>query len=103
MDSTVLFSRTSPLKLFVYADMAHKLARCQHYEETGSTASPKELEREIKKVDARRTQYHGMFSRAGWGDRANYHLCLNTTGLEVKPLIPHPAGYAAAWFAMQGK
>lgn len=98
----VILAEQNPLKLFVYASMEHKLTRCQRYEET-SAASPKALEKEIRQVDARRTRYHGMFSPIKWGDRANYHLCINTTGLEIKQLIPHLAGYAQAWFAMNGR
>ena len=99
----VILADQRPLKLFVYADLAHKLARCARYEETSSASSPKALEKEIKQVDARRAKYHGMFSPVKWGDRANYHLCINTTGLEIKQLIPHIAGYAGAWFAMNGR
>ena len=98
----VILAEQNPLKLFVYASMEHKLARCQRYEET-SAARPKALEKEIRQVDARRARYHGMFSPIKWGDRANYHLCINTTGLEIKQLIPHLAGYAQAWFAMNGR
>ncbi|OUN72927.1 hypothetical protein B5G12_08205 [Faecalibacterium sp. An58] len=97
----VILSGDDPLKLFVYADMDHKVARCQQYEEAGRLSSPRQLEREIKRVDARRAQYHSMFSDMRWGDKTGYHLCINTTGLEIKQLIPHLAGYAEAWFALR--
>ena len=99
----VILEDLAPFKLFVYASMDHKLARCRRYEETSRLDSPKALEKEIRQVDARRAKYHGMFSPVKWGDRANYHLCLNTTGLEIKQLIPHLTGYAQAWFAMHGR
>lgn len=99
----VILEDQVPFKLFVYAGMEHKLARCQRYEEASHAGSPKALEKEIRQVDARRAKYHGMFSPIKWGDRANYHLCINTTGLEIKQLIPHLAGYARAWFAMNGR
>lgn len=99
----VILEDLAPFKLFVYASMDHKLARCRRYEETSRLDSPKALEKEIRQVDARRAKYHGMFSPVKWGDQANYHLCINTTGLEIKQLIPHLAGYAQAWFAMHGR
>ena len=99
----VILSSDTPLKLFVYADMDHKVARCQQYEEAGRLSSPRQLEREIKRVDARRAQYHRMFSDMRWGDKTGYHLCINTTGLEIRQLIPHLAGYAKTWFELRRK
>ena len=36
----VILSGDDPLKLFVYADMDHKVARCQQYEEAGRLSPP---------------------------------------------------------------
>ena len=98
----VILAGEGPLRLFIYAGMPHKLARCQRYEERGA-ASPKALEKEIRQVDARRARYHGMFSPIKWGERANYDLCVNTGGLAIKELVPALAQYAQAWFGLQGR
>ena len=62
------------------------------------TCPPRELEREIKKIDARRAQYRRMYLDADWGVRTQYHLCVNTSGIAVKHIIPMLAGYADSWF-----
>lgn len=52
----------------------------------------------IKKIDAGRSQYHAMFLDIEWGNKEFYHLCVNTSGLEIKKIVPHIAGYARDWF-----
>ena len=36
--------------------------------------------------------------RPPWGAKENYHLCINTTGKEIKDLVPTAAAFAQAWF-----
>ena len=39
-----------------------------------------------------------MYSDLKWGAKEAYHLCINTSGKEIKQLIPALAQYARAWF-----
>ena len=94
----VILADYRPFKIFVYADLAHRLKRCQAYAEVEENLSPRELEREIRKIDARRAQYRRMYLDADWGERTQYHLCVNTSGIAVKHIIPMLAGYADSWF-----
>lgn len=87
-----------PLKVFVYADMDYKVKRCQGYAEVGEDLSVREMERAIKKIDSRRAQYHGMYMDADWGGKEYYHLCVNTTGWEIKRIVPCIAEFARGWF-----
>lgn len=94
----VILSEQNPLKIFVYADMAYKISRCQGYAEPEAPSSARELEKSIRKIDSRRSQYHRMFSDIPWGDKSQYHLCVNTTGLSIEKVTSLLAPYAQYWF-----
>lgn len=98
----VILADHRPFKMFVYADMAHKIKRCQAYAEVGENLSPAQMEKAIKKIDAGRAQYHRMFAGEEWGDKNQYHLCVNTTGVTIKSIVPIVAQYAECWFAQTG-
>ena len=99
----VILADRQPLKIFVYADMDYKLSRCQSYGELDAPMIPREMEKAIRRMDSRRAQYHNRLLDGSWGDKARYHLCLNTTAWEIKALIPPVADFARRFFAMQGQ
>ena len=88
----------TPFRLFVYADMEHKVQRCRAYAEPGEGLSGRELEQSIRRMDAKRADYYRMFADVQWGKKENYHLCVNTTGLEIKKIVPSVAQYVTACF-----
>ena len=90
-----------PFNLFVYADLEAKVRRCQQRATEGEKLTERELIRRIKKIDAERARYHEMFSDTRWGRKESYHLCVNTTGVEIKALVPVIAQYARCWMAEQ--
>lgn len=49
-------------------------------------------------VDKNRKKYHEIISNIKWGDKENYHLCINTTELEIKEIIPSLTEYIKNWF-----
>jgi len=73
-----------PFRLFVYADMAHKIARCRAKGEDGTALTDKELEKKIRAVDKARGQYYRFYTGATHDDRLSYDLGINTSGLEIK-------------------
>jgi len=73
-----------PFRLFVYADMPNKIARCRAKGEDGQNLSDKELEKKIRAVDKARAQYYRYYTGASLDDRLNYDLGINTSGLEIK-------------------
>ncbi len=87
-----------PFNIFVYADMASKVARCRSREEDGSRLSEKEMRRRIEKIDASRKKRRQLICGSKWGDKENYQLCVNTTGHTIKNLVKPIAEYAKAWF-----
>lgn len=88
-----------PLKIFVYADSAAKLARCRSRADEGENLTDRELEKKIRQIDEGRARHQRLFTDKKWGARENYHLCINTTGLEIKNMIPPIKAYALAWFS----
>ena len=73
-----------PFRLFVYADMANKIARCRAKGEDGAALTDKELEKKIRAVDKARGQYYRFYTGATHDDRLSYDLGINTSGLEIK-------------------
>ncbi len=45
----VILAEYRPFMIFVYADMEHKIKRCQQYAEMDENLSPREMEKAIKK------------------------------------------------------
>ena len=79
------------LRIFLYADIAARLARCRANGEDLEKESDKRLERRIRAVDRARAQYYRFYTGQTWGDRLNYDLCVNATGLDL-----HAAAKATA-------
>lgn len=96
---SILEKEFHPLKIFVYADPAAKLARCRSRADEGENLTDRELEKKIRQIDEGRARHQRLFTDKKWGARENYHLCINTTGLEIKNMIPPIKAYALAWFS----
>lgn len=94
----VVCKEQNPLNLFVYADQSSKLARCKQRMAENETLSDRELLRKMKQIDKERAAYRGMFTETGWGQKESYHLCVNTSGREIKTLVPALGAYAKLWF-----
>ena len=56
------------------------------------------MEKKIIAIDKDRKNYYKLISNAEWGDKRNYHLCINTSGVEIKTIIPSLAEYIEDWF-----
>ena len=89
------------MKIFVYADMGARLARCRLRGDDVKNLSDKELQKKIQKIDEGRARHQRLFSDKKWGQKENYHLCVNTTGVEIAALVPAVKAYATAWFEQQ--
>ncbi len=76
-----------PLRIFVYADMASKLARCREKSHEDDALTDKQLARKIRKVDRSRSRYYTYYTGHKWGDRTNYDLMINTSSLSVKGAV----------------
>ena len=50
------------------------------------------------KIDEVRAQTRAIMSDAAWGQRSAYHITINTTGWDIKALVPAVADFAGRWF-----
>ncbi len=94
----VILKDYKPFNLFVYADMDSKIKRCQERAAEGESVTARDMEKKIRKIDSERAKYYEFFSSTAWGDKAGYNLCVNTTGVEIKRMVPVIAEYARAFW-----
>ena len=50
--------------------------------------SVKEIEKQINKIDKGRASTRSIISETKWGECTNYHMTINTTGWQIKELVP---------------
>lgn len=86
------------MNIFVYSDMESKIKRCKMKAKEDENLSEKELEKKIIQIDKNRKNFHNLISNSEWGDKSNYNLCINTSGLEIKDIISPLADYIENWF-----
>lgn len=94
--NTVLAEEHS-FNIFVYADMESKVARCRARASEDEKLTDKELEKKIKQIDSARAKSQEMVANFKWGDKRGYHLCVNTSGMSIKQMIPALAAYTKQW------
>jgi len=93
----VILAEYKPFNIFVYADKAAKLQRCIERAPEDEKLTLAELERKMRDIDRNRASHRDFYSDTKWGDCRNYHLCVNTTGKEIKTLIPAIVEYVKRW------
>ena len=76
----------NPFRLFVYADMPSKIARCRQKAEASEHLTERQLIKQIKNVDKNRAKYYEYYTCRTWGARENYDLCVNTSSVPIKEL-----------------
>lgn len=96
--ANVILKDYNPMNIFVYADMESKISRCHKKAKDDENFTDKEMEKKIMEIDNGRKNYHKLISNLEWGDKRNYHLCINTTEVEIKTIIPALADYIEDWF-----
>lgn len=93
----VILQEMKPFNVFVFADKEAKLARCMAHIRPGETQ--KEILKQMRRIDKDRASNHQLLSDHPWGRKEGYHLCVNTTGADIKALAGAIAQYASTWFA----
>lgn len=97
-NADIILKEQNPLKLFVYSDMQSKIDRCRARAPEGESLTDKEMAKMIRRINKSRAKTHSYLSSIPWGDRAGYHLCVNTTGTDIKAMAEILAEYAKCWF-----
>ncbi len=100
-NADVILKDLNPMNIFVYADEASKLSRCLERARPGETE--KDIRRQMQKIDRDRASNRRLLTDSAWGKRESYHLCVNTSGMEIKAMIPALAAYTRMWFAQNVK
>jgi cytidylate kinase len=95
--ANIILREKSPMSIFVYADMEAKINRCRT-KRKDEKLTDSELKKKIKQVDKNRRNYHEIISDLEWGAKENYHLCINTSNIEIKDIIPSLSNYIENWF-----
>ena len=81
-----VLSEHDPLRLFVYAQLEHRMQRCRDTEDGMGDLSEKELRTRIQAVDRQRSDYYEFCTGNRWSDRLNYDLCVNTSKISLEDL-----------------
>ena len=77
----------NPFRLFVYADISSKIARCREKGADAAAMTDKELQQKIISIDKKRARYYQFYTEQDCGNKANYDLCINTTNTEIKKIV----------------
>lgn len=80
-----LLKEYSPLRIFVYADIDARIARCRQKGEEPDL-SDRALRKKILTVDKNRAKHYKYYTGHTWGARQNYDICVNTTIAPIKEL-----------------
>lgn len=75
-----------PFRLFVYADMDARMARCRLKAPETEQLNDRQLKKRILGVDKNRAHYYTYYTGQKWGARENYDLCVNTSNIPVKEI-----------------
>lgn len=78
-----ILEEKKPFRIFVYAEMESKMARCRQKGQEHERMTDKELYQHILEVDKQRAQYYNFYTDRKWGDRRNYDMCINTTYSDI--------------------
>jgi len=97
-NADIILEEYKPFNLFVYADMEAKLNRCIKHAPEGENLSDKELKNKMLKVDKGRKETRRIVTDKEWGSKESYHMMVNSTGWEIKKLVPAVEDYAKAYF-----
>lgn len=94
----IILEKKDPLKIFVYSDAAHKIARCRERGELHPDATDRQILRKCRQIDSGRRRTHDTFAPIRWGDRRGYNLMINTAGVDIADIVPGIAAYAEGFF-----
>ena len=86
-----------PFRVFVYAEMESKLARCRAKAPEDEHLSDRELGKRIHKIDKQRANYYQFYTGQNWGDWLNYDLCINTSNAPIKGIVEAVAHMLEEW------
>lgn len=96
----LILSKYQPLNIFVYASEDSKVQRCMERASEDEHLTPSEIVKNMRQIDKNRARQREVYSGTKWGARENYHLCINTSNIEIKKIVPILAEYVKVWFSV---
>lgn len=100
-NADVILADYAPFSIFVCAEKEAKLKRCMERAEPGENLSPKEMERNMRRIDKNRAASREIICDRPWGGHESYQLTINTTHWSIKELAPAVAAFADRWFGRE--
>lgn len=97
----IILKNYSPFSIFVYANMDSKLKRCIEHASDGENLTRTELERKIREVNKERVKHREFYTGVKGKTYSDYHLCVNTSDMEIKKIVPVLAEYIKIWFEIR--
>lgn len=76
-----------PYRIFIYADIKCRVARCLERASEDETYTPKQMRNNIKAIDKNRSKYYRFYTGQKWGGKENYDMCINTTDTVIKDIV----------------
>ena len=92
----IVLREYKPLNIFVYADKKTKLERCR--ERSNKELTDRQLIKKMKKIDRDRKVNRRVIADGDWGKKENYHILVNTSGIEISSIVDGLAEFAKGWF-----
>lgn len=78
-----------PFRIFVYADIESRIRRCVlRNTDSQKHLTEKEIKKQILSIDKNRAKYYDYYTGNKWADKGNYDLCINTTDVVIKDIVP---------------
>lgn len=79
----------NPTKIFVYSDKQSKIKRCfAKRVKDGEEITEKKIKKFLKNIDKGRARFYSFYTGQTWGDKLNYDICINTSNVVIKELVP---------------
>lgn len=94
----VILKNKKPFRIFVYADEKSKLERVKARAKEGERFTDKQYCKKMRKIDKGRKKLHAIMAHLPWGDKRGYDLAINTTGIEIKHIIPSLTEYIKKFY-----
>lgn len=80
----------NPFKIFVYSDKQSKIKRCLNKRiKDGEDITEKKIKKYLKNIDKGRSRFYSFYTGQAWGDKLNYDMCINTSNVIIKDIVPH--------------
>ena len=81
-----ILQEKKPFRIFVYAPVEERMARCRKRLPEQEKVSDRELKQHILSIDKNRAAYYRFYTGQVWGDKVNYDFCANTASCPVEKL-----------------